>query len=247
MRAPDWRFTNSLFVCAALASASASAQVSEPHGASQPAATDDDRRDGTIVRIDGARVYFDLKPGRAVAPGQAIDVLRTVTAVHPISGLLLADYFPLGRMVVESSGTVLSVGRVEWRISAQVKVGDAVRLLSSEDAAREPAPGASEDAGGLSAREMVARDSAAAGAPWGSSQLVASLALPSQLYVGDPLEAVVHIDYPGSAKSGQLHLHRVGDSTHHRVPLVDLFSYTRYGARWITHEWGFSLLSFASV
>jgi hypothetical protein len=28
------------------------------------------------------------------------------------------------------------------------------------------------------------------------------------------------------------------------VPLADLFSYTRYGARWITHEWGFSLASF---
>ncbi len=28
------------------------------------------------------------------------------------------------------------------------------------------------------------------------------------------------------------------------MPLVDLFSYTRPGARWITHEWGFSLLSF---
>jgi hypothetical protein len=33
-------------------------------------------------------------------------------------------------------------------------------------------------------------------------------------------------------------------AAHHRVPLVDLFSYTRPGARWITHEWGFSLLSF---
>jgi hypothetical protein len=33
-------------------------------------------------------------------------------------------------------------------------------------------------------------------------------------------------------------------AAHHRVPLADLFSYTRPGARWITHEWGFSLLSF---
>src|ERR1700680_176805 len=32
-------------------------------------------------------------------------------------------------------------------------------------------------------------------------------------------------------------------AAHHRVPLVDLFSYTRHGARWITHEWGFSLAS----
>jgi hypothetical protein len=32
-------------------------------------------------------------------------------------------------------------------------------------------------------------------------------------------------------------------AAHHLVPLVDLFSYTRHGARWITHEWGFSLAS----
>lgn len=32
-------------------------------------------------------------------------------------------------------------------------------------------------------------------------------------------------------------------AAHHRVPLVDLFSSTRQGARWITHEWGFSLAS----
>jgi hypothetical protein len=32
-------------------------------------------------------------------------------------------------------------------------------------------------------------------------------------------------------------------AAHARVPLVDLFSYTRLGARWITHEWGFSLAS----
>jgi hypothetical protein len=41
-----------------------------------------------------------------------------------------------------------------------------------------------------------------------------------------------------------LHL-RTGEwiAGRHRVPLVDLFSYTRHGARWITHEWGFSLLA----
>jgi hypothetical protein len=32
-------------------------------------------------------------------------------------------------------------------------------------------------------------------------------------------------------------------AAHGRVPLTDLFSYTCLGARWITHEWGFSWLS----
>lgn len=32
---------------------------------------------------------------------------------------------------------------------------------------------------------------------------------------------------------------------HHAVPKADPFSFTRPGARWITHEWGFSLLAWA--
>lgn len=31
-------------------------------------------------------------------------------------------------------------------------------------------------------------------------------------------------------------------AAHHAVPLSDPFSFTRHGARWVTHEWGFSLL-----
>jgi hypothetical protein len=34
-------------------------------------------------------------------------------------------------------------------------------------------------------------------------------------------------------------------AAHHTVPKTDPFSFTRPGARWITHEWGFSLLAWA--
>ena len=35
-------------------------------------------------------------------------------------------------------------------------------------------------------------------------------------------------------------------ASHHAVPLHDSFSFTRAGARWITHEWGFSCLAAAA-
>lgn len=33
---------------------------------------------------------------------------------------------------------------------------------------------------------------------------------------------------------------------HHRIPTTDPFSFTRAGERWITHEWGFGLLAYAT-
>ncbi len=51
------------------------------------------------------------------------------------------------------------------------------------------------------------------------------------------LHPLVHDDLFWHLRSGEW------IAAHHRVPLVDLFSYTRPGARWITHEWGFSLAS----
>src|ERR1700724_1135972 len=51
------------------------------------------------------------------------------------------------------------------------------------------------------------------------------------------LHPLVHDDLFWHLRSGEW------IAAHQRVPLVDLFSYTRQGARWITHEWGFSLAS----
>jgi hypothetical protein len=51
------------------------------------------------------------------------------------------------------------------------------------------------------------------------------------------LQPLVHDDLFWHLRTGEW------IAAHHRVPLTDLFSYTRLGARWITHEWGFSLAS----
>src|ERR1700688_3642713 len=70
--------------------------------------------------------------------------------------------------------------------------------------------------------------------------LACALALPALLALGLAwsLQPLVHDDLFWHLRTGEW------IPAHPRVPLVDLFSYTRYGARWITHEWGFSLLSF---
>ncbi len=70
--------------------------------------------------------------------------------------------------------------------------------------------------------------------------LACALALPAllALALAWSLLPLVHDDLFWHLRTGEW------IAAHHRVPLVDLFSYTRYGARWITHEWGFSLLSF---
>jgi hypothetical protein len=51
------------------------------------------------------------------------------------------------------------------------------------------------------------------------------------------LQPLVHDDLFWHLRTGEW------IAAHRRVPLTDLFSYTRHGGRWITHEWGFSLAS----
>jgi hypothetical protein len=70
--------------------------------------------------------------------------------------------------------------------------------------------------------------------------LACALALPAllALALAWSLRPLVHDDLFWHLRTGEW------IAAHHRVPLADLFSYTRYGARWITHEWGFSLASF---
>jgi hypothetical protein len=71
----------------------------------------------------------------------------------------------------------------------------------------------------------------------GGGVLACVLASGALLALAWSLHPLVHDDLFWHLRSGEW------IAAHHRVPLVDLFSYTRQGARWITHEWGFSLAS----
>lgn len=99
-----------------------------------PAADQDDededadaRYDGTIVRIDRDRLFFDIGDDRQLAVGQTLLVLRTIAAKHPVTGRSLVDYFPIGSLRVDGVGRVLSFGHADRGITWLVKVGDVVR------------------------------------------------------------------------------------------------------------------------
>ncbi|HVT58961.1 MAG TPA: hypothetical protein VHR45_11215 [Thermoanaerobaculia bacterium] len=59
------------------------------------------------------------------------------------------------------------------------------------------------------------------------------------LAAGWAARPLVHDDLFGHLRTGEW------IARQHQVPLHDLFSYTRLGERWVTHEWGFSLLAYA--
>src|SRR5206468_10242662 len=52
------------------------------------------------------------------------------------------------------------------------------------------------------------------------------------------LRPIAHDDLFGHLRTGAWMLQ------HRGVPRVDVFSFTRFGARWVTHEWGFSLAAY---
>ncbi len=84
---------------------------------------------GTIVRLEANLAYIDLGEAKGIQPGVVLRVLRTITAKHPVTGEELTDHFPIGKMTIEQVSRVLSVGRLERRISDVVKVGDKVTLI----------------------------------------------------------------------------------------------------------------------
>jgi len=70
---------------------------------------------------------------------------------------------------------------------------------------------------------------------WGALAVAGSLALAVAL----ALRPLVHDDLFGHLRAGEWMVR------HGAVPLADPFSFTRLGARWVSHEWGFSLLAYA--
>ena len=101
--------------------------------------SDDDEvgeNDGTIVRIDGDLLYFDVGTNHGVRVGQIVRVLRTIVAKHPVTGKRLVDHFPLGTLIVEGTGTVMSVGKAQRRIAPLVKIGDVVNVSQPAPAQR---------------------------------------------------------------------------------------------------------------
>ncbi|TXH27502.1 MAG: hypothetical protein E6Q99_03340 [Elusimicrobia bacterium] len=97
-------------VPAATAPAAAAAAASRNDDDDDDYEPDDEvgEHDGTIVRIEGDLLYFDVGTERGLRIGQSVRVLRTIIAKHPVTGKRLVDHFPLGTLSVEGVGSVLS-------------------------------------------------------------------------------------------------------------------------------------------
>ncbi|HNN92294.1 MAG TPA: hypothetical protein PKI03_08500 [Pseudomonadota bacterium] len=112
-----------------------SSPVAQPAASPSPANDDGDEpddevgeHDGTIVRIEGDLLYFDVGGERGLRVGQSVRVLRTIIAKHPVTGKRLVDHFPLGTLIIEGVGSVLSYGRAQRRMGPLVKIGDVVNV-----------------------------------------------------------------------------------------------------------------------
>ena len=88
----------------------------------------------------------------------------------------------------------------------------------------DPATGPAQAAPGKRAEALLAAWLSAAGC------LAFALAL--------ALRPIAHDDLFGHLRTAAWILQ------HRAVPRVDVFSFTRFGARWVTHEWGFSLAAY---
>lgn len=119
---------------------SSPADAPNPADESSDGEDDEDDEQWTIVQIDRDVAYFDLGDSPSIAPGATLRVLRTVSAKHPVSGKLLVDHFPLGKIVVDEVSEVLSRGRLEKRIAGAVRIGDVIRAPIAKPS--RPAPGA---------------------------------------------------------------------------------------------------------
>ena len=100
-----------------------SSPVAQPAASPSPANDDGDEpddevseHDGTIVRIEGDLLYFDVGGERGLRVGQSVRVLRTIIAKHPVTGKRLVDHFPLGTLIVEGWAAMLSYGRAQRRM-----------------------------------------------------------------------------------------------------------------------------------
>lgn len=89
-------------------------------------------RVGTVLRIEGERVYASLGAADGIRPGQRLKVLETVSAVDPAGGATLVDHFSLGSAVVVEVGVKLCLVQVEGGALARLEVGDIVRFEADQ-------------------------------------------------------------------------------------------------------------------
>lgn len=85
-----------------------------------------------VLAIDKGLVYVDLGADDGVGYGSELELIREVVVTDPVTRATLRDKFALGTLVVVKAGEKVCEARAESAIAGRVRVGDEIRLASSQ-------------------------------------------------------------------------------------------------------------------
>jgi len=94
-----------------------------------------------VVMVNDKEVVFDAGTRAGVKTGDKVQLYRTLTVHHPVSGQPISDKFPIGTVRVAEASELLSIIRLTRKLKNQPKVGDLV-LLPEKKPEKKPAAAA---------------------------------------------------------------------------------------------------------
>lgn len=114
---------------------------------------------GAVLKVDEGRAYVDLGTEAGVGPGSLVTLFHVITVKHPVSGKLVRDSFPFGKLRVIESGARISVAVVPDTLADRIAVGDEVELASEPRVVIDPwtVSRAARDSGAGGSADLHAR------------------------------------------------------------------------------------------
>lgn len=80
--------------------------------------------EGVVVNIDSGEVVVDLGREHGLPSQAEIQLYRRLEVVHPVTGEVLVDRFPIGGVALDQVGQVLSIAHANGGLSRLPAVGD---------------------------------------------------------------------------------------------------------------------------
>jgi len=96
------------------------------------------RADGVVLEVDGESIYVNLGARDGVGPGTKLTLLHIVVAKDPVTGEVLRDRFPLGRLTVVKAGEHICLASAPQKLLHRVRVGDEIALASQPRRFEDP-------------------------------------------------------------------------------------------------------------
>jgi hypothetical protein len=83
--------------------------------------------EGVVVKVaDDGEVIVDLGTKDGLPHGSGVQIYRRVEVVHPVTGKKLVDRFPIGKLVLDDVGKLLSLAQNSESLDRRPAVGDFV-------------------------------------------------------------------------------------------------------------------------